>query len=319
MILSPEILTLYILNALFALFATIALYLSIKIALYWNPNATDKKQYTLENSSYLTATIIKYIFTIKVPLILFFIFTLDKLSNSIPGAMCGAGVVNATEYGPYLLLLKIVNLYLFAYWIVLHNKDIKYERQPYVKFKFTIFILLYLLLMSEIVLEFLMFNHLNPTQIVDCCGVIYAATSQSYISYLLNIKPIFLLMLFYGIFISMLLSYFLKKKELYALFNLLFLISALITLITFFGTYIYELPTHRCPFCFLQREYNYIGYLLYALLFLGTFNGLILAFIKFSQKEQRFFYRTSLFLNLSYLIVVSYFPLHYYWQNGVWL
>ena len=127
MILTPEVLTIFILNAIFAIFATIAFVLSVKIVLKWDINATTQTQYTLEKYSYLSATIIKYISAIKVPLFLFFIFTLDKISAVLTGAMCGAGVVDATEYGNYLFILKVINLYLFAYWIVLHNEDIKDE------------------------------------------------------------------------------------------------------------------------------------------------------------------------------------------------
>jgi len=133
MILTPEVLTIFILNAIFAIFATIAFVLSVKIVLKWDINATTQTQYTLEKYSYLSATIIKYIYAIKVPLFLFFIFTLDKISAVLTGAMCGAGVVDATDYGNYLFILKVINLYLFAYWIVLHNEDIKDEKLAFTK------------------------------------------------------------------------------------------------------------------------------------------------------------------------------------------
>jgi hypothetical protein len=35
-----------------------------------------------------------------------------------------------------------------------------------------------------------------------------------------------------------------------------------------------ELPTHHCPFCILQKEYGYIGYPLYLLLFAGAILGM---------------------------------------------
>ena len=144
MILSPEVLTIFILNIIFTIFAVIAFILSIKIVLKWDINSTSNLQYSLERQSYLTATIVKYIFAIKVPLFLFFIFTLDKISTVLTGAMCGAGVVDATDYGNYLFVLKIINLYLFAYWIALHNEDIQHENQPYTKMKFGFFIVAFI-------------------------------------------------------------------------------------------------------------------------------------------------------------------------------
>jgi len=110
MFLTPEILTLQIINLVFIIFSFIAFYLSIKIYFNWNHNSTSKKQYKLERESYLASVIIKYIFIVKIPIFLFFIFTLDKLSDIITGAMCAAGIVDATDYGNYLLIIKILNL-----------------------------------------------------------------------------------------------------------------------------------------------------------------------------------------------------------------
>ncbi len=46
------------------------------------------------------------------------------------------------------------------------------------------------------------------------------------------------------------------------------------SLVSFIGVYVYELPTHHCPFCLLQREYGYLGYALY----LAPLGGGVLAF-----------------------------------------
>ncbi len=157
MILTPEVLTLLILNAIFLLLATVAFILSVKIFLKWDINATTQSQYRLEKQSFLAATIIKYIFAIKLPLFLFFVFTLDKISALLTGAMCAAGVVDATDYGTYLLILKLVNLYMFGFWLTLHYLDIKNPDFPYSKIKFEFFILAFILFVTEIVLEALMF------------------------------------------------------------------------------------------------------------------------------------------------------------------
>ena len=109
MLLTPEVLTILILNGIFALFSIVAFVLSIRIFLRWNIDSTSELQYKLEKESFLASTIIKYIFSIKVPLFLFFVFALDKISNVITGAMCAAGVVDATQIGMSLIVLKIIN------------------------------------------------------------------------------------------------------------------------------------------------------------------------------------------------------------------
>jgi hypothetical protein len=62
MILTPEILTLTLLNLLFAFFSMAALLLSVQIVLGWDVHATTQKQYMLEKKSFLGAVIIKYLF-----------------------------------------------------------------------------------------------------------------------------------------------------------------------------------------------------------------------------------------------------------------
>ncbi|SFV67059.1 Possible membrane protein [hydrothermal vent metagenome] len=319
MLFTPQIITLYIINILFVVFATIAFINAVKILLHYDADATTPQQYMLEKKSYLSATIVKFIFYLKVPLFLFFIYTLDNLSSLLPGAMCAAGVVSATSYGTPLLFLKILNLYIFAFWIVLNNEDMKYESQPYLKKKFLLFCIAYFLLIAEIVLEGVMFFSMDANSVVDCCGKIFSTTSTTYMAELLGAQPSLLLSLFYGVFVLMFLFYILKNRYIYALLNILYLIIALVTLIAFFGTYIYELPTHHCPFCLLQRDYNYIGYLLYIILFIGTFFGSVIGVIDFKKEGILKRFRISLFYNTLYMLIVSYYPLSYYLKNGVWL
>jgi len=319
MLLTPEVLTIHILNLLFFIFASIALYFSIKIVAKYDLNATTPLQYTLEKQSYLVAVIIKFIFYVKVLLFLFFIFTLDDIANILPGAMCGAGVVNATQYGTHLLILKIINLYIFAYWLVLNSKDMQSEKQVYLKRKFRVYILAYFLLLLEIGLESMMFISIDTKSVVDCCGAIFSKIDGSYMAHLLSINPLLLVSSFYITFVPIVIFYRIKNRYLFSLVNLLFVIIALISLIGFFGTYIYELPTHHCPFCMLQKDYNFIGYFLYIFLFIGTFYGIVLGLIPFSKEEEEIKYKISLFFTSLYLLCVSYYPFAYYMKNGVWL
>ncbi len=319
MILTPEVLAIFILDIIFVFFATIAFVLSVKIFVGWDINSVNQKQYILEKQSFLTATIIKYIFSIKVPLFLFFIFTLDKISNVITGAMCAAGVVDATAYGTYLFVLKIINLYLFGYWLVLHNEDIKHENQPFTKLKFSVFIVAFFIFIAEVVLEWLMFLAIDVDKMVSCCGTLYSSASTSAMASIFDIDTATLLTLFYGNFLLITIFYFLKKKYFFAMANISFIVISLISLIVFFGTYIYELPTHHCPFCFLQSDYYFVGYLIYTTLFIGTFHGVMIGFIEKSQEDITKDYKISLMFNLFYVILLSLYPIVFYVKNGVWL
>jgi hypothetical protein len=314
MIFTPEIISIYIVNILFAIFSTVVFIVSIQISLKWDSSKVTTQQYTLEKRGYLAATIIKFILFIKIPLFLFFIFTIDKISGLLIGAMCGAGVIDATPYGINLMILKIINIYLFGFWLILHNVDINNPTQPYTKMKFNIFLAVYILLIGEIILETAMFSSLDPSVMVSCCGSLYSSTSATYISTIINMDTTILLGIFYiNLFVLIVLYYF-KNYYIYSIFSVMFIIISILSLIAFFGTYIYELPTHHCPFCLLQKDYYYVGYLLYSILFLGTFFGMVSPFFK---KVKLLKY--SIFFIGLYTLIVTLYPVIYFIRNGVWL
>ncbi len=320
MTLTPEIISLLALDAIFFFFSLIAFFLSVKIYFKWNRASTSVLQYELEKQSYLVSVIIKYIFVLKLPLFLFFIFTCDKLSSIITGAMCAAGVINSVSYGLYLIVFKMLNLYLFGFWLLLHRKDTRNEAQPYVKIKFLFFALAFFFFIAEIALEVSFFASLNISKIVSCCGTLFSATSTSYLSLLFKIDTSLLLGFFYGVFLIIVLAYFLKNRILFVVANGLFLLFAITSLIVFFSTYIYELPTHNCPFCLLQLDYYGIGYLLYISLFIGTFYGFCGVLLDhLTQTPPTTSLNYSLVGNTLYVLIVTFYTLSYYLKNGVWL
>jgi len=320
MLLTPEIITVLTLDFIFAFFGLIAFIISVKIVRFWNLDSTSQTQYKLEKQSFLVATIIKYIFIVKLPLFLFFIFTADKLSDIITGAMCAAGVVSSASFGSTMFIYKILNLYIFGFWLVLNHYDIKDEKLPYVKYKFLIYIIGYIFLLIEIYYDIKFFESLDVSKLVSCCGTIFSAASTSAISFIYEVKKIYFVYIFYTIFLFGIFTYIFKNAIGILIFNITYVIIAIISLIMFFGTYIYQLPTHHCPFCMLQKDYYYIGYVLYITLYIGTFTGIsgaIMSIIK--KKSQKFYYNVSLIFNTIYAIIISTYPIVYHLKNGVWL
>ncbi|MDX1808784.1 MAG: hypothetical protein R3331_04550 [Sulfurospirillaceae bacterium] len=320
MLLTPEIISILTLDFIFLAFGAIAFFISLKIYLKWDLNSTSQMQYQLENQSHLVATIIKYIFALKLPLFLFFVFTADKLSNVIPGAMCAAGVVDSVDFSTAMFFFKILNLYVFGFWLILHTYDIKDENLPYTKYKFLLFCVGFILIMIEIFYEVSFFTSLDTSKIVSCCGTIFSSASASSLSFIFQINKIYFVYTFYAVLALIVAFYITKRYIAYLLLNIAYLIISIVSLIMFFGTYIYQLPTHHCPFCLLQKDYDYIGYLLYATLYIGTFYGIsgaIMSIIK--EQKQTKYYNISLTSNIIYALIVSAYVIIYFLRNGVWL
>ena len=181
------------------------------------------------------------------------------------------------------------------------------------------FIVAFFFLISELIIEGIMFGSIDLNEMVSCCGTIYSSSSGSYISKIFSLDISFLLGLFYVNYALMVLLYFLKRAYIFSIANILFIIISIITLIVYFGTYIYELPSHHCTFCFLQSDYYYVGYLIYALLFVGTFYGIVTGLIVMNEKRREKNYKISILFNTLYVILLSLYPIVFYIKNGVWL
>lgn len=320
MTLTPEIIAILMLDALFLFFSLIAFVLSLRIFLKWDKQSSHPLQYTLEKQSYLVSVVIKYIFILKLPLFLFYIFTCNKLSNIITGAMCASGVVNSVDFGLYLILFKIINLYLFGFWLLLNHADLNDELSPFVKMKFLLFVIAFIPFLVEIFLEISFFASLNISKIVSCCGTLFSVTSVSYLSLLFKVDSTILVGIFYFFGLMLLLGYKMKNIILFIFSNVMYALFGIIALIVFFSTYVYELPTHHCPFCLLQQEYYGVGYAMYIALFIGTFYGVCGGILELvSHKGNMKFFKISLIFNLLYMGLVSIYPVLYYLKNGVWL
>ena len=65
-----------------------------------------------------------------------------------------------------------------------------------------------------------------------------------------------------------------RGARLFAVLSGWMLILSSASILSFISVYIYQLPTHHCPFCLLQQEYGYVGYPLYISLFVGGIAGM---------------------------------------------
>lgn len=320
MTLLPQSVLLLTLDMLLLILGSIAFFNALWMALLWKEGSSSALQYRLEKRAYLVHLIIAYLFALKIPLFFFFIYTADTLSSVITGAMCAAGVVNAVDFGFYLLVFKLFNLYGFGVWLLFYAKNKEHPLMPYTKITLGLYLLLFIPFVIEIALEARFFSSLNVSKIVSCCGTLFSSASESYASLLFIPDPLVWVGLFYAFALLMLFSFRIRSLVLIFFSNLMYLIFAIISLIVFFSTYVYELPTHRCPFCLLQSDYYGIGYFLYSALFLGTFLAIGGSVVGgFTQQYPTRGFRFAVIFNLLYLFSVSLVPLLYYWRNGVWL
>jgi len=297
----------------------VAFIVSLKVLLKWDFESFTPLQFTLEKQAYLVTAIILFVFSMKFLLILYFIFSIDALSLLVPGAMCGAGVIEANDYGSYLLILKLSILFFLTLWLYINRYDMRTKNHKWFKEKSWLFSFIFLLILVELGLDYSYFSNIDTHMPVSCCSALFGQLEGANpLPFGLSIT--LLLVLFYLLYALVIVTLKTKQTLLYILANILFVYIAYYAVVYFFGTYIYQLPTHKCPFCMLQVEYMYVGYLLWASLFIGTYIGLsdAISTLWLKQSHTRSQKSVTRLLSFFVLLCTTYVAV-YYFKNGVLL
>lgn len=318
-LLSNEIIIFLFVQIILFILLSIAFYFSLSIIKNWDFNKTTNKQYKLEKTSYLVILIISFTLIVKIVLFPYFAYSLDNLSNIVPGAMCAAGIVAANEFGQINLALKILILFFIGVWLIINSLDLKEKTYPFTKKKYFLYIFIFILSIVELFLDFSFLENISTKEPVMCCSVIFGVNNTgSKIPFDLSISN--LLIVFYLLYILTTILSLQKSSFLNLIINFMFLYIGYYAVTYFFSTYIYQLPTHQCPFCMLQKEYYFVGYFIWGTLFLGTFFGISSFILKtFINKDLAYTYKYSLIFNTLFVFLCSFYVIRYYLVNGVFL
>ncbi len=318
-LLSNEVIIFLFVEALLLLLQGIAFVNAVGILSRWDFAASTALQYRLEKRAYLVVLIILFTLGFKILLLPYFSYTIDQLSAIVPGAMCGAGVLSANEYGQPLLSLKVLILFLTGSWLILNAEDMKAKAYPYFRAKFWLFIVIFTLVVAESALDVLYLINILTDDPVSCCSTIYGiAGSGDPLPFGLDTAR--LLILFYLIYALIVAVSYFRYTYINLVANAFFLYIAYHAVVYFFGTYVYELPTHQCPFCMLQSEYYYVGYFIWGSLFLGTFFGISGALLKaVMHKEVGYIYWATALFNTAFVLLCTLYVAVYYLKTGVFL
>ena len=249
----------------------------MNILRHWDLQSGSEQQLQLERRTYLISTLVGYALLFQILSLFLFIFTADRLHGLFVGAMCAAGTLNVNGFGYPALLLKLATCLLAGIWLVINHADTQGYDYPLIRVKYGLLLLLAPLVVLETGLQVAYFLRLQPDVITSCCGSLFSPARLGG-GDLLSLPHRQVQVVFFGIMAATLLAggRFWRRRRGAALFSGLSVVSFVVAaaaLISFICLYIYELPTHHCPFCILQREYGYIGYLLYGALMVGGIAG----------------------------------------------
>ena len=282
MILHPGILALVVGSAIVLAMISYAGWIGVRVLRRWDFDSSSAEQLALERSTYLGSTLAGYALGFQIVAALLFLFTIEDIHELFVGAMCATGSLNANPVGWSALGAKGLVLIAAPLWIVFDLLDRRAGDFPIIRPKFLALLALVPLMAADLALQLRYFTGLDPQIITSCCGALFSESGSTLASEVASLPVQPMLLAFYAaaaLFLAAGLGCFVIRtallRYLFAGAALLILVVSLASIVSFLSLYVYELPTHHCPFDMLQRQYSFIGYPIYLFLFASVFFGLL--------------------------------------------
>jgi len=281
-ILHPGILALIVGSSIVLVMMVYAGWIGIRILAKWDFESSSQGQLELERKTYLVSTLTSYALGFEIASALLFLYTVDDIHELFVGAMCATGSLNANPIGWSVLVVKVLILMAAPIWIVFNQLDQMAGDYPIIRPKYRGLLLLIPLVVLDLVLQISYFSGLEPEIITSCCGALFSEGGSGLASEVAGLPVRPMLVVFYlgvVLFIATGLACLLRRSRplrfLLTGISLALLLISLASIVSFLSLYIYELPTHHCPFDMIQAHYSFIGYPIYLTLFIGVFFGLL--------------------------------------------
>jgi len=321
MIFHPGILALLLGSILTTAMLCYAAYEGVRIIRNWDIKSGSERQLELERRTYLVSTVISYVLGFQLLSLFLFIYTADTISPLFIGAMCAAGSLKVNGFGYPALILKIVCFLLSGLWLIVNITDNKAHDYPLIRTKYWLLLFIAPFLIAETIVEGGYLLGLKPNIITSCCGTLFTADADTVVSDLLALPFALAEAAFFAgapVTIALGMYVYLKMKGayLFSIASLIYFLVSIVALISFISIYFYELPTHHCPFCILQAEYGYVGYVFYLALLVGAVTGMgtgiIMPFRKIESLQtvippiQKRLALISILSNLIFLLIAGY-------------
>ena len=266
-------------SSLTALIVTWAALFGISVIRGWDLRSGSERQLRMERSTYLVSTLLAYVLAFEALALLLFVQTAENLHTLFVGAMCAAGTLYVNPFGYPALILRIALTALAGLWLVLNKLDGMSPLYPLIRAKYRMLVLMAPLAIASAAMNWLYLTGLRADVITSCCGTLFsqgseavreqiALTGSTAVMYTYATATVLVFALGVVLYRTG------RGGLLFLALSALMLPLSLMALTLCVSPYIYELPTHHCPFCMLQADYGYVGYIIYAALLTGSVLGM---------------------------------------------
>jgi hypothetical protein len=259
---------------------------AFQIALKWIPQSAGREQIQLERKAETARLSAKFSLTVfLITSILLIIGITNVLPEMVPGAMCGTGVLQATEgLGARALIYRSVVIFIMALWWTFEKLNLSQPEAPLTPYNSRIFLLAIPFIFLAAMTTFRAILGIDSHEPVSCCAVVYdqfdtIATSRIiaglpnafWISTFWILTGLLLLCSVWSLKIKR------SKREratgALAVLAVIWIPVACITLVRVYAAYFYQVLHHHCPWCLFLPEHKFVGIPLLAALMVVILEG----------------------------------------------
>jgi hypothetical protein len=257
-----------------------------RVLLYWKPESADRKQLNLEIASETSSIKVRAgAVALFFSTIVLIVAIANVLPEIVPGAMCGTGVIQATDaIGIRSLVFRFIAIFMLFLRSELEKVDLAIPDSVLVQDNARLLLIAFPVVFLSMIATVQTISGLNIHQPVDCCAAVYdVVRSSSDISIVRNIPDAWWVIAFLtgSVFLIVLGLRMWKSSRLRSFHEMVLLtisgffwaILAWITLLRVFSVYHYQVLNHHCPWCLFLFEHHLVGYPLFGALALTTFEG----------------------------------------------
>ena len=259
---------------------------AFQIVIKWVPHSAKREQIQLERRAETARLAAKFslsVFFLSTTLLI--IGITNVLPAIVPGAMCGTGVLQATDgLGGRALMYRFFVFFIMALWFTLEKLNLSQPNAPLTKYNSRVLLLALPFFFLAVITTFRGILRIDSHQPVDCCAMVYdqfgslAAARQ-----IAGIPNTFWVWTFWML-TALMLSCAVwslrtnrtkgeKATGSLAVITVIWVPIAVITLVRVYAAYFYQVLHHHCPWCLFLPEHKFVGVPLFGALIIITLEG----------------------------------------------
>lgn len=259
---------------------------AFQIVIKWVSQSAKREQIQLERRAETARLAAKFslaIFILSTTLLI--IGITNVLPAMVPGAMCGTGVLQATDgLLGRALMVRFLVFFIMTLWLTYEKLNLSRPDAPLTTYNSRVLLLALPFFLLAVITTYRGILRIDAHQPVDCCAIVYDQFgSLKAARQIAGISDTFWVWTFWMLTALMLLCavWSLRTKRTngekatgsLAVITVIWVPIAAITLVRVYAAYFYQVLHHHCPWCLFLPEHKFVGVPLFGALIIISLEG----------------------------------------------